>query len=469
MKKVLIFALALILAAALIGPKIVGSQLANGIQNTVDSINKSSSYSASVISMESSWFSTRAEVTVGMIMPDMSDVTGEAPVDFSINLDVSASHGPFIINDGLAIGWLHSVVQTQVTELPEGLVFPNNDPLYKFNGLTGLFGATTYQDSIAAMGYTDPETQATLTFTGLTGNGEISGSGVQYKAAANNMSMNVENMLNFNVENIALDVKSPSSIAAMLSQGLYDSNMSFSTQLVTFTDVMKGNEVRVTDTKLIGISDYDKETDLGNVAMTTTVALVDAPNMNLSDLKSVIEIKNLQATFLLAYQDFSSKMLENMSNPTQVQVDLDAFMNTYLLDQLQANPEYNFSEISGKINGSEFRGKIMAKLGEVTELPKALEDTAFWMQNVIINSNMLMQKDAAEFIATTVVTEQLLANPNFTALSEEEQANIISQQVQGTIDGLVQQGMASLEGEDYSMIFTLEGGIATLNGNIIPL
>ncbi|MGK0370263.1 MAG: hypothetical protein ACJAW1_000502 [Glaciecola sp.] len=91
------------------------------------------------------------------------------------------------------------------------------------------------------------------------------------------------------------------------------------------------------------------------------------------------------------------------------------------------------------------------------------------MQNVIINSNMLMQKDAAEFIATTVVTEQLLANPNFTALSEEEQANIISQQVQGTIDGLVQQGMASLEGEDYSMIFTLEGGIATLNGNIIPL
>ncbi|MFT5994909.1 MAG: hypothetical protein ACI9RV_000476 [Glaciecola sp.] len=29
--------------------------------------------------------------------------------------------------------------------------------------------------------------------------------------------------------------------------------------------------------------------------------------------------------------------------------------------------------------------------------------------------------------------------------------------------------MVSLEGEDYSMVFTLEGGVAMLNGNQIPL
>jgi hypothetical protein len=469
MKKFLIFALTLVLAAALIGPKIVASQFASGIQNTVDLINKNPSYTASVISMDNRWFSTKAEVAVGMNIPDMSDITGETHADLSINLDVTASHGPFIINNGFAFGWLHTVVQTQSTKLPKGLVFPNSEPFYKFDGITGLLGTTTYQDRIAAMDYTDPTTQTTVAFAGLTGNGEISGAGLEYKADADNISMDVENMLNFNIANVAFDIQSSTSITAMLSQGLYDSNISFSTQLITFNDVMKGTEVRVTDTKLVGISDYDKETDLGNLAMTTTVALVDTPDMNLSDLTSIIEIKNIQAKFLLAYQDFSNKMLKNMADPAQVQTDLDTFMNKYLLDQLQANPEYNFSEISGKINGSQFRGKIMAKLGEITELPNAIEDTAFWMQNVILVSDMLIEKNAAEFIANMVVTKQLLTNPNFTALSQEEQADIISQQVQGTIEGVVQQGMVSLEGEDYSMVFTLEGGVAMLNGNQIPL
>jgi hypothetical protein len=106
MKKFLIFALTLVLAAALIGPKIVASQFASGIQNTVDLINKNPSYTASVISMDNRWFSTKAEVAVGMNIPDMSDITGETHADLSINLDVTASHGPFIINNGFALGWL---------------------------------------------------------------------------------------------------------------------------------------------------------------------------------------------------------------------------------------------------------------------------------------------------------------------------------------------------------------------------
>jgi uncharacterized protein YdgA (DUF945 family) len=469
MKKLLIFVLVLILAIALISPKIVGSQFASGIQDVVDAINKSPTYSASVTSIDSAWFSTTAEVLVGMNFPNMANATGETPLDLSISLDVSASHGPFIINDGFAIGWLKSVVQTQSSALPAGLVFPNADKLYKFEGVTGVFGTTTYQDRVAAVAYTDPETQATVAFTGLTGNGEMSGSGFQYTSVTDSISMNVENMLNFEIQGLALDIQSAESIATMLSQGLYDSNMRLSSTLMIFNDLKKATEVRVVDSVLAGVTSFDKSSDLGDIVMTTTVASITSPDMNLSDLNSVIEIKNIQATFLLAYQDFSNKMVENILSPTQTQKHLDAFMTTFLLDQLQAKPEYNFSNISGKINGSEFRGKITTSLSEITQLPSALEDTAFWMQNVIINSSMLIEKDAATYIASVMVSEQLLANPNYAALSEEEQAKMLNQQVQGTIDGMVQQGMLLLEGDDYSMVFTLENGAAILNGNAIPL
>jgi uncharacterized protein YdgA (DUF945 family) len=466
MKKVLSVVIVLFVAVALIGPKIVGVQLASGIEDTVEVINENPNYNASISSIQSGWFSTNAEILIGLNMPQMPN---QAPLDFSISLDVAAIHGPVITGDKFALAWLHSVVQTKSVELPQGVEVPNNDPIYRFEGLTGLFGATTYQDKVAQMRYTDVDTQELIAFSGLTGKGKISGSGLEYTSVTESITMGVKDMLNFEVQNLALDIESSASINQMLTQGLVDSNMSVSMPLVLFSDLTKSTEVRVTNTKLVGISEYDKPSDLGNLTMATTIASIDAPNLNLKDLNTVIEVKNIQAKFLLAYQDFSNDILANMSDPSAIQADMDAFMDTYLLEQLQAKPEYNFTDISGKINGSEFRGNLAAKIGEVTQLPANLEDTAYWMQNVIVNANMQLEKEAAEFIARTIISNQLMTNPNFAALSEQEQAQILQQQVQGTIDGLKQQGLVVLEGEEYKMAFTLQSGVATLNGTQIPM
>jgi len=469
MKKVLIFVVVLVLAAVLIGPKIVSVQLANGIQNAVNAVNKNPAYTASVISIQSGWFNTQALVTVSMDIPDMSGMTGQSPPVFSVNIEVTGSHGPFIINNGFAIGWLRTVVQTQSSELPAGLVLSNADNLYKFEGLTGIFGTTTYQDAIAALTYIDPETQGKVNFTGLQGKGELSNSKVMYNAVSRGLSMNVENILNFDVQGLALSIESGESIATMMSQGLYDSNSRISASTMIFDDLSKGTQVRVTDTELEGLTRYDKSSDLGSITITSKVAQIDATKMQLSDLLSVIEINNIQAKFLLAYQDFSNKMIENIPNPEQVQIDLDTFISTYLLDQLTAKPEYNFSNISGKINGSEFSGNILVSIAELTQLPRSLEDTAFWMQNAVVTSAMLVEKNAAKFIAATMMARQLSMNPNFAALSEQEQAAIISQQVQGTLEGLVQQGMVTREGDNYRIAFSLQEGVAMLNDNQIPL
>jgi uncharacterized protein YdgA (DUF945 family) len=466
MKKVLIFALVLIIAVALVGPKIVGSQLQGGIQDTVNAINKNPNYTASITSLESTWFTTTAEVSIGL---DMPEYTGQVPVDFSVNVNLNSHHGPILTRDGFAIAWLHTLIQTKSTETPEGLVLPVNKPFYQFKGITGLLGTTTYQDEVATINYTDPETGGTVVFSGLQGFGEISGSGLSYKATADSMNMAIENTLDFDVQGLTINVKSSESLAVMMSQGLYDANSTLGIDVVTFKDLMLGTESRTVDTKLTVLTEYDRTNGMGNVKITTTIASLDTSDMALTDVNTVIELNKLQAKFLLAYQDFSNKMMANIADPTQVENDLQAFMQDHLLEQLQASPEYNISKLSGKINGSEFDGKIMAKLSGVTELPMSLEDPAFWMQHTVIDSKMKMQKGAAQFIATQVVSSQLLANPQFMQLGEEERTQIINQQVEGMLAGLVQQGMITLEDEEYITTFTMVGGAALLNGNPIPL
>ena len=469
MKKVLLFVLVLIIAAALVGPKIVGSQLQSGIQDTVDSINQNPNYTASVISLESTWFTTTAEVSICLEMPDIPELAGQIPVDFSVNVHLSSQHGPILTSDGFTIAWLHTVMQTKSTKTPEGLVLPGNKPFYQFKGITGLLGTTSYQDEVATINYTDSETGGTVMFSGLHGNGEISDGGLFYKATADSMNMAIENILDFDVQGLTIDVKSSESLAVMMSQGLYDSSSTLGINVVTFKDLMLDTQSRTVDTKIIVRTEYDSANGMGNAKITTTIASLDTSDMNLTDVNTVLELNKLQAKFLLAYQDFSKKLMDNMTDPTQVENDLQAFMQDHLLEQLQASPEYSISKLSGKINGSEFDGKVMAKLSGVTELPMSLEDPGFWMQHTVIDSKMKMQKGAAEFIAGQVVSSQLLANPQFVELSEEERTQIINQQVEGMLAGLVQQGMITLEDEEYIATFTMEAGVALLNGNPIPL
>jgi len=469
MKKVLLFVLVLIIAVALVGPKIVGSQLEDGIVDTVAAINKNPNYTASVTSLESSWFTTNAEVKLGLKIPDMSELSGRPPADFSVDVILTGYHGPILTSDGFAIGWLHTVAVTKEAAILEGLVLPNNKPFYEFNGVTGLLGTTTYQDEISSISYTSPASGAVVMFSGLLGTGEISSSSLAYSGSAESLSLSEEGVANIDIQGFTMDIESSDSIAEILSQGLYDSNSSISINLMKINDLAQGTEIRVVDSELLVTSSYDDETDIGNLTVSTKLASIDTPSLNLTDINTVIELNNLQGKFMLAYQDFSSNMMENMSDPSAAKSNLDTFMQDHLLAQLQLNPEYNISKLSGKINGSEFDGKILTKLKGVTELPASLEDPAFWIKHASIDSKMLMQKVAAEFVAKQVMSSQLSANPQFMALDEAERTQIINQQVAGMLGGLVQQGMITLENEGYIATFTLEDGAASLNGNPIPL
>ena len=114
MKKTVILG-TLIAVVGLIGPKIIGSVVNGKMDDFVGSLNESPGYEATIVSSQSSWFSTVATVKVGVnpvIFGDLSANPEAAEFfdNFSVNAHVTAQHGPFLTLNGVGFGLLSSLI-----------------------------------------------------------------------------------------------------------------------------------------------------------------------------------------------------------------------------------------------------------------------------------------------------------------------------------------------------------------------
>jgi uncharacterized protein YdgA (DUF945 family) len=270
-------------------------------------------------------------------------------------------------------------------------------------------------------------------------------------------------------EDLNMDSTSDVGIAQMMSMGLYNSESTVSIADVTINSLVDDTQTSVRDTTMLITTSLDEATQLGDMSFKTTMTEFAAPSMNITDLIVVFDVNNLQAKFMRAYQEFTAKSMEYMADPVAMQTATQAFLDEHLLEQLQQNPEYNLSELRGKVNGSEFNGHVFMKLTDVLQLPATLEDPNFWVENGEMDTLMRMEKAAAEFFTAEFIKTQLAGNPQFLSMSEEEQTTLIAQQTQATLAALVEQGMLQTEGADYRFTFTLKDTQAELNGQPMPL
>jgi len=468
MKKILLSAAAIVVATALIGPKIVGSQFSQGIENSVAAINNNPAYTASLASLESSWFSTQAMVNIGIKLPQVDDADQEA-FDMSVNVLVKGEHGPILSQDGISLAWLHTQIETQTSELPANLEVADNAPIYKLSAYTRLFGSTHYSDQVAALNYVDDASQATFSFSGMQGSGELSSGSFQGQSMAESLSINVADALIFDMDKLAIEVDANVGLLEMMEQGLYDSNSLISIASMNIVNNMEASQTNIQTLAMKIISSLDESTGLGDVEIETTVASVEANDLSLSDLLTTFQLNNLEVAFFKAYQKFSSEIMEYGNDIDKMSAATNTFFENNLLSQLQAEPEYNISALSGKINGSAFEGKALAKLVGIDTLPATLEDPSFWLQHTKVDSHLDMEKVAAEYIAKQIINSQIGENPNFAEMSKEERDAIIAQQIAPTLMALEQQGMIVATEDGYKVSFTLQDGVANLNGMPIPL
>ena len=469
MKKILLIVVAIIVVLLVFMPKYVGMQFASGLQNTVDTINAKTAYKVSIEEVNSGWSSTEAVLNLGLDMSALNDVSADVPA-LSVTVNVKASHGPILTSGNNLIGLLHVLIVSQQSALPDAFVLAmQNSPIFKVDAVTGLFGGTDFTSDILGFTYTDNDSDFMLSFDGMQSQGSLANNGYQFSGTANAFSVNSQGVEMISVSNIDMNGASDMGLMQMIEQGLYNSESSLNIGKFVYTNAFDGSQSQAINTKVVAITTLDDATDMGDVMIKTSLAEFASSDMQLSDIIVTIEVNNLQAKFMRAYQEFATKNMEYVAEPAAMENALNTFLKEHLLEQLQQNPEYNISEISGVVNGASFNGEILTKLVNVTELPLSMEDTGFWMQHTNINTQMSMQKAAAEFFAKQFMLAQVAGNPQFSSMSEEEQEQILESQSIATLDALVQQGMLVREGEDYKVSFTLKDATAELNGNVIPL
>lgn len=478
MKNILLILIAIVAAIIIFLPKYISVQFASGLQATIDTVNAKSSYKVSIEEINSGWASTQAVLNVALKMPNL-DVNPTAMTDATFNIftivEVNASHGPILSSGDSLVGLLHTVISTQNASMPASIVLASNDaPVFKIDASTALFGGTDFISQIVGLTYTDTKSGMVVSFSGLQSQGRISSNGYTFTGNTESIVAGSGEVQIAAVNNITIETTSDLGMIQMITQGLYNSESTISIADIVFTSVLDGSLTTVTDSKMLATTTLDEATDMGDITIKTTMAQFDAMDINIADLLVVMDVKNLQAKFMRAYQDFSVNSMDYVTDPAAMQNAMQAFLDSHLLEQLQHNPEYNISVLSGKIGAGkvdigEFNGRLMTKLANITELPDTMENSDFWMQHANVDAQMTMQKGAAEFFVKQFIKTQIAGSPEFLGMNEDEQQQVLTQQTQATLGALVQQGMLMADGEDYKFTFTLKEAAAALNGEPMPL
>jgi len=246
----------------------------------------------------------------------------------------------------------------------------------------------------------------------------------------------------------------------------YDSTMSMQIQDITFEQVSDQAKTTMTELGMIAVSDFDETSSLLDTQINFSLKELTTAKLNLLSVKVNTQINNLKEQFFKAYQTLMSEMGKE---PEKMQENLNTFMQTELLGQLQAEPEFNISSFAAKINQGNITGSLSSKIQGVTELPDAIVSPMFWLQHLVANGQIKADESAALWLAMDTISSQIKADPSAAQMTDEEISAIAQQQASAMLQGMQEQGMFTKTATGYQMEFSLKDGQAMLNGNPMPL
>jgi uncharacterized protein YdgA (DUF945 family) len=467
MKKIII-SVAAIAVVGLVGPKFTGGIINENLDQLVADINLAPGYTATIKSRETSWFSSSAVVNIG-IDPDMFADLGLSPSEMenfenlTASVDVHAQHGPFLTLNGLGLGLSAWKADFDEPTLREFLSYSEDAKFYNMTGSLSLFGTASFEDKIPTFTVvSEDNTDEKVTFSGWSGQGAISSSKATYSGLANSVSL-LGDGVTFEMKDIAVESSIDGDWSAAMRGDFYDSEGQFSIASINFDMPLMDTTASLKNLLVEVLTEQSEDGNLMDLDMNYAVDSIDMPEFSARDLLIKTEINNLEKAFTKAYQEATAK-------PAQMEQALADMVETKLLPQLQASPEFNITEMSGKVADGNFSGKVMAKLTGIDSLPEPLEDPAFWTSKAVVDSTLKLDKAMALWVGEQVVVSQIQSNPNAAGMTDEEIKAVANEQVEGMIAMFTQQGMITVNAAgEYELVFTMQDGQAVLNGNPIPL
>ena len=441
MKKIIVFVI-LIAAAGLVGPKIIGSSANQKFEEFVAVANETPGYQVQILDSETSWFSSRATVNVGLDSMIFGDMAYDPSVqqlfsDISVDLDVTIQHGPFLTLNGLGLGLLAVKADVDDSLFRDYLVYPENQSLYTLVADLNIFGGMSYSDSIQGF---ELRELGTVSFSGWDGEGSISSNYFSYKGEMGSLTAEAGSE-KFEMTSLVLDLEAEESLINILSSPFYDSYANFSIGAVAI-NAPNGDNATLKNIGVTATTEVTKGGRLMDVGVKYGAEEISVPGFNASDLVLDIELVNLEKEFLTALQNVSQSVTELEQ--------LAELFNANILAQLKASPEFNINELSGKVDDNSFSGKMLIKLSGIKQLPIFIADPGFWLSKLTVDSHVEMDKAMAILIAESMLSSQ--------------------QQAEATVNMLTAQGMITSNARNkLKVALTIDDSQLTINGNPMPL
>lgn len=466
--KQIIIPIAAIAVVGLVAPKFTGNSINEGLDNFVANLNTAPGYTATIESRETSWFSSAAVVKVGIDPAMFADLDVayydmQNFEDLSATINVTAQHGPFLTLNGLGLGLSAWKATVDESVFREYLTYADDEKFYSVAGNVSLFGGLSFEDTMPKFTVISQDGgDEVITFSGWNGKGTASSDGGTYAGATDLVTVSADGLT---LEMKLMTIKSSieGDWTAVMKGDFYNSTGQFGITSITLDMPMLDTKATL-DKMLIDVkTEKSEDSKLMDMDINYAIESIQAPPFSGHDLIVKAEINNLERAFFKAYQEAST-------NPAQMEQAMADIIATKLLPQLQASPEFNITEMSGKVADGNFSGKIMAKVTGINSLPEPLEDPAFWASKTVVDSQLTLDKAMALWVGEQVVISQIQADPNAAGMTDEEIKAIAAEQVEGMLGMFAQQGMITVNTDgEYEMTFTMQDAQVMLNGNPIPL
>ena len=441
MKKIIVSVI-LIAIVGLAGPKIIGGSANQKFEEFIAEVNETPGYQVEIIDSQTSWFSSKATVSVGLDPMLFGDMGNDPQMrllfeEFSADLSVTMQHGPFLTLNGLGLGLLAVKADVDETVLREYLIYNENESLYSLGVDLGLFGGASFSDTL--QGFTLREL-GTVSFGGWNGEGSVSSSYVSYKGEMESFTSEAGGE-KLEVKSVGLDLEAENSLINMLTTSFYDSAGEFTIGSIVLDTSAQGN-MALKDMAVTATTEVTNGGQLMDMGISYAVDELLIPGFNATDLLLKVELVNLEKTFFTAMQHAGQSAMEVE--------ELSALFNDNLLPQLKASPEFNITELSGNVGGNSFSGKALIKLKGIKQMPFFMEDPSFWLSKLVVDAQFEMERAMAVFVAQTMMSSK--------------------QQAEATVNMLTAQGMVNVNARNnLEVSFTVNDSQVRLNGNLIPL
>ena len=455
----------LIAFIGMVGPKIIGSTVNQKLDEIVASINQAPGYHASIISHESSWFSSAATVNIGLDTSIFGDTpanseTVEFLKDASFNVNVTSQHGPFLSLNGLGLGLLAVKIEADKTVFRDQLTYSEDERFYSAALNVSLLGSGTYVDKVPEFTLSEKETSS---FSSWNGEGSMSANYFDYSGHMDAVEVRGDDAI-LEIKSVSLAYEIEDSWSSMITSLFYNSTIDFTIGSITFDALIgESRNLRLKNLVIDGISEKSDDGQLMNMEINYGIEELTAPGFSGNNLLLKTQFKNLEKDFFTAIQDASA-------NPLEAEQLTKAFKDNLLL-QLKASPEFNINEISGAVGEGHFSGKLLMKIAGVDEMPANIENPSFWMSKAFVDSKLEIEKTMALRVAELMLISQFNSTPEISnEMTNSEIESLAAQQARTMIDTLSAQGMIIINTEgNLELSFNMNGGRAQLNGNPLPL